>query len=424
MRSLSVRSRKHRVFGASWHDRDTAPRGHGEAGRVFRANLTVLGVAACFGLVYRFVGALFVVFMGIALGMAVKPGVEVLRRRGISRATGALVIYLALGCLFAGAVLLVTPAITDAMGTLVARGPRQVERVRRRMAASESSTLRRIAASRIAATAPARLEPETVVSYGGALGRNAATAAAVLLLGFYWTLEGDRRVRGLAFFAPFERRNAVRAFIAEVERTVGAYLRGQSLVCATIGIMAFGLYRAIGLPHATALGLLYALGEAVPVVGPIIGTAAAAIVALSVKPALVVWVAGAAAFLQLFENYVLVPRVMGRTVGVSPLVTLLAVAAFGSALGIAGAVLAIPLAAIVQLLLNRFLLGSEARATELPTGRGQLSVVRYGIRELTRDVRKRLELDDGHLASERIEDTIEGIAYDLDQLIAEREAHR
>ena len=115
---------------------------------------------------------------------------------------------------------------------------------------------------------------------------------------------------------------------------------------------------------------------------------------------------------------------MGRTVGVSPLVTLLAVAAFGSALGIAGAVLAIPLAAIVQLLLNRFLLGSEARATELPTGRGQLSVVRYGIRELTRDVRKRLELDDGHLASERIEDTIEGIAYDLDQLIAEREAHR
>ncbi len=409
------------MLGASWHEALVVPRRRGEARRYFQMNLVVLGVAACFALLYRFANALFILFVGIAIGMAVKPGVEWLRRRGVPRSLGALMIYLALGGFFGGAALLVTPAITDGMTALVARGPKQLETLRERMAASESSTLRHLAGARLATPAPSKLEPGKVVTYTGAFGRNLAAVAAVLVLGFYWTLEGDRRLRVLALFAPFERRRAILAFIGEVERTVGAYLRGQSLVCLIIGLLAFGIYRSMGLPHATALGLLYAVGEAVPVVGPIVGTAAAAVVALSVKPALVLWVGCAAAFLQLAENYVLVPRIMGRTVGVSALVTLLAIAAFGSTLGVAGAVLAIPIAAIVQLLLYRFLLGSEARVGDPPVGRGPLSVVRYEIHELTRDVRKRLSTNDDARATERIEDAIEGIAYDLDHLLAERE---
>jgi predicted PurR-regulated permease PerM len=412
------------VLGASWHDVASKPRRRGDARRFFLMNLVVLSVAICFGLVYRFANALFILFVGIAIGMAVKPGVEALHRRHVPRSLGALAIYLVLGGAFGGAALLVTPAITGAMGALVSRGPRQLAVLRARMAASESSTLRHLADARLPTPAPSKLEPTTVVSYGGAVGRNLAALAAVLLLGYYWTLEGDRRVRVLALFAPFERRRAILAFIAEVERTVGAYLRGQSMVCVTIGVMAFAIYRAMGLPHAIALGLLYAVGEAVPVVGPIVGTAAAAVVALSVKPALVLWVGGAAALLQLVENYLLVPRMMGRTVGVSPLVTLLAIAAFGSTLGVAGAVLAIPIAAIVQLLLDRVLLGSEARAGEPPAGRGALSVLRYEVHELTRDVRKRLAERDDAAATERIEDAIEGIAYDLDRLLAERETRR
>ena len=66
------------------------------------ANLVVLGVAACFALLYRFAAALFILFAGIALGMAVKPGVERLRRRGVPRWAGALAIYAALGAAVGG----------------------------------------------------------------------------------------------------------------------------------------------------------------------------------------------------------------------------------------------------------------------------------------------------------------------------------
>ena len=262
-----------------------------------------------------------------------------------------------------------------------------------------------------------------MLRYSGALGGNLFTVAAVLLLGFYWTLEGDRRVRALALFAPFERRRAIRSLLTEVEHTVGAYLRGQSLVCLVIGVIAFVAYRALGVPHAGIVGLVYALGEAVPVVGPIIGTVTACVVAASVNPSLVFAVIIVAVCLQLFENYVLIPRVMGRTVGTSPLVTLLAITAFGSVLGISGAILAIPMAAIVQLLLYRFWLGAEAQHAAPPVGRDRLSAVRYEVNELIVDLRRlhRVRNSRRPASTERVEDAVEGIAHDLDRLLAERE---
>jgi predicted PurR-regulated permease PerM len=228
-------------------------------------------------------------------------------------------------------------------------------------------------------------------------------------------------MRALILFAPFDRRRSIRGFLTEVERTVGAYLRGQSLVCLVMGLLAFVVYSLLGVPHAAIVGVVYAIGEAIPVVGPIIGTAFAAAVAASVSPSLVLAVVVAAVFLQLFENYVLIPRVMVRTVGTSPLVTLLAITAFASVLGIAGAILAIPLAAIVQLLLSRFLLGAEAQHGEPPAGRGHLSAVRWEVRELIVDLRKLAPLASRSRSAERVEDSIEAIAHDLDRMLATRE---
>jgi predicted PurR-regulated permease PerM len=392
--------------------------------RILFANLVVLGVAACFALLFRFAAALFILFVGVSLGMAVKPGVEWMRRRGLRRWGGALAIYAGLGCVCAGVLTLAVPVVAQQTETLVARAPHHFDRLRADLLASESHTLQRIAWYLPSAGehngAPA-IDVKSVLDTGGAVSRNLFTLVAVLLIGFYWTLEGDRRMRALVLFAPFDRRRSIRGFISEVERTVGAYLRGQSLVCLIIGVLAFVIYRMIGLPHAGIVGVVYAIGEAIPVAGPIIGTVVAAMVAASVGPSLVLGVVVAAVFLQLFENYVLIPRVMVRVVGTNPLVTLLAITAFASVLGIAGAILAIPLAAIVQLLLRRFLLDAEAQHGEPPVGRGHLSAVRYEVRELIVDLRKLAPLAHRSRSAERVEDAIEGIATDLDRLLARRE---
>jgi predicted PurR-regulated permease PerM len=395
-------------------------------------SLVALSIAVCFVLVYRFAAALFSFFIGITLGMAVKPGVEWFRRRGVPRWAGALGIYLILAGVLMGFALLVVPIIVEQVSAVIAKAPGQFHQAREEMLGSSSRTVRRIALQLPATlTGGAVSDPATILDvgqllgYAGVIGRNLFTVVAVLLLGFFWTLEGDRRVQELVFFAPLEKRREIRGFIDEVERKVGAYIRGQTVVCLVIGVLAFTTYSAMGLPYAFMLGLIYAAGEAVPVIGPIIGTVAASVVALSVHPTLVLWVVLAAICLQLIENYVLIPRVMNRAVGVNPLVTLLAITGFGSVLGVAGAVLAIPMAAIIQLILDRFILGADAQERTLPTGRDRLSVLRYEVQQVAGDVHKlvRLRERDGMTRqAEKVEDAVETIATDLDRLLSESEA--
>ena len=113
--------------------------------RILLANLVVLGVIVCFALLFRFAAALFILFVGVSLGMAVKPGVEWLRRRGLPRWVGALAVYAALGGLAAGVLTLAVPVVAEQTATLVARAPHHFERLRTELLSSESHTLQRIA---------------------------------------------------------------------------------------------------------------------------------------------------------------------------------------------------------------------------------------------------------------------------------------
>ena len=99
---------------------------------------------------------------------------------------------------------------------------------------------------------------------------------------------------------------------------------------------------------------LAGLMEIVPLVGPALGAIPALLVAASTDPTKVIWVLGAYILIQFAESHFLVPRVMDRTVGVNPVASLLAFVAFGAIFGFAGAILAVPLAAVVQLISKPF----------------------------------------------------------------------
>jgi hypothetical protein len=127
--------------------------------------------------------------------------------------------------------------------------------------------------------------------------------------------------------------------------------------------------------------------------------------------------------IQQIENSVLVPRIMRKAVGVNPFVSLLAIFAFGSLFGIAGVLMAIPMAAIIQLLFNRFVFGPEAVQPEVSTGRDYASRLRYEAQDLAQGLRKQARLKKGgsDLRIEQIDqvmDEIEAITTDLDVLLA------
>ena len=250
------------------------------------------------------------------------------------------------------------------------------------------------------------------------------TAMVVLMLAFFWTLDGPRIIQSFLLLVPQDRRESIRDLISAMETKVGYFVAGQGFLCLVIGLMALTAYLLIGLPNALVLALIAGVLEAVPMVGPLLGAVPAALVAFTLGPDKLIWVIVATVIIQQLENSLLVPRIMSKAVGVNPFVTLLALFAFSSFFGIAGALMAIPLAAIIQLTLNLFVFHQTTVELDVSAGRDYSSRLRYEAQGLAQDLQKqaRLKKRGTELEIKQIDqvmDEIETLTTDLDALLAQ-----
>jgi predicted PurR-regulated permease PerM len=415
------------------------------------ATLIVVLVAAAFALAWRFQGVLFGFLVAIMLHIAMKPAVDRLRQRGMRLELGMIVVYLVVFVLVAGFVALLAPFIAGQITTIFTRLPAYYAQVREALL-QNGGTLQSIAQSLPQDITSVLLPPQTPSTETAptasafdtlnALLYGAAAFIGIFLMAYYWAVEGERITYSLLLRVPAEKRDGIRELIAEMESKVGAFYRGQLILCAFVGVLQLIAYLVIGLPYALVLALLAFIGEAIPLIGPALGAIPAFIVALAVAPDKAIWVVISTLIIQQIENNILVPRVMDRAVGVNPIVSILSIIAFGALFGLIGALLAIPIAAIIQILLNRALFTAPAANAELPIaagadltadmqnttfGRDRTSVLRLEAREIAEDVRKQLR--GGSAAEEttrdvdpeeqQVEDLIESIALDLDTLLAQ-----
>ncbi len=401
------------------------------ARRVALATLVLLAVLLAFYLLYRFYIVVFILFVAIVIAVAIRPLVEWLFGRGVPRPLGVILVYLALLAFVCGFFVLLTPLLVDQVTTIAGRLPDYYHGLVGLLAHSSSTLLRRLVVElpptlALPANQPAAAAEPPLNAVGQALGylrvavRTAFVATSIFVLAFYWTLEGERNVRTLLLRIPADYREATLDIIASMEEKVGAYIRGVVILSASVAVMASAAYLITGLPYALVLGLIAGVLETLPVLGPVIGAVPPLLLALSLEPSKAFWVLLAVIVIQQIEGNVLVPRVMDRAVGVNAIVTILAIAAFGSLFGIAGAIMAIPLAAVIQVLLDRFVFDPGA-AAEGPEGRDRYSMLRYEAQQLVQDVRRQLrhkdEVADGQ--TDQLEDMIEAIATDIDSALAQ-----
>ena len=404
--------------------------------RTMWATLILIFVALGFWLLYRFNQVIFILFIAIVMGTVIRPAVTWLHRRGLPRIVAVMLICLVLLALLIGFLLLLFPLIVEQGTTIAAAVPGYYQNLREWVVNYPSQMIARLSEF-IPATLPS-LNPraaqqtgqEVVASAGQALGyvsvaaRVVFIAIAILVLAFYWTLDGPRTIKSFLMLIPQDQRGGISELISAMETKVGLYIAGQGILCLAIGIMALVAYLLIGLPNALVLALMAGVLEVVPMIGPLLGAIPAALVALSLGPDKLVWVIVATVIIQQLENSLLVPRVMSKAVGVNPFVSLLAFFAFSSLLGIAGALMAIPMTAIIQLLLDRFVFQPGVTEAEGAPGRDTTSRLRYEAQDLAQDLRKQARLKKG--GSDRrvkqidqVLDEIETITTDLDTLLAE-----
>jgi predicted PurR-regulated permease PerM len=183
----------------------------------------------------------------------------------------------------------------------------------------------------------------------------------ILILSFYILTEADSLQRTMLQLFPSRDRARVAAISRDITVKVSAWLGGQLLLGAIIGTTsAIGLW-ILGIPFFYVLALISGIGELIPVVGPVLSAIPAIAVAATISIKKVLLVVLFFVLQQQFENHVLVPKVMSRQVGVSPVTVIVALLIGGKLLGIVGAILAVPTAAIVQVLFWEVIAAREKR---------------------------------------------------------------
>ena len=191
---------------------------------------------------------------------------------------------------------------------------------------------------------------------GGILG-----FLTILIVTFYLLVESWSLHQGLLRLFPAPERPRVDAAARAITVKVSAWLGGQLFLGGVIGITsAIGLW-LLGIPYFYVLALISAIGELIPVVGPLLAAIPAIAVAASVSYQKVLFVVIFFVVQQQFENHVLVPKVMSRQVGVSAVTVIVSLLIGARLLGILGALLAVPTAAIIQVLIMEVLEMREKR---------------------------------------------------------------
>jgi predicted PurR-regulated permease PerM len=327
-----------------------------------RAVAILLSALALVWLVVGFSKILFILFLAILLAVGIDPLVDRMERWKLPRALAIFLIYLLiLGVLVAAVALLVPvlveessqladslPRIAQQLGDLAGNGSFNLPGLGRVSTADLGHRMGGEIGSVVASV------PRLLVGVGKAVTGVLVSALLVLVVGFFLSADANFAPRFLArFFSP-----RVRPTVAELSREIsgrlGHWVRAQILVGVFFGT-AFGVGLALlGVPFALSLGVAGAVLELIPYVGGVTVTAIAMLVAITISP----WRALAVLVLEIvvanIESHVLYPKVVGNAVGLHPLTIILALFIGAEAKGIIGALVAVPVAVVLQVVFDRF----------------------------------------------------------------------
>ncbi len=328
--------------------------------------INTVAVLAVIGLAWvliqiRSVALLLVI--GIIFAAAIEPIVFRLRSRGLTRGQSILAVYAGLIATVALAFFLVVPPLITQATELFDGIPGILDNLKSQALAADNDFMQSTGAQTITrienAYRAVRDDPpiagSTAVSWVTSVAGFLFTTVSVMIVAFYWMTEKAIIKRVFLGLVPLDKRDRAHGLWDQIERRIGGWVRGQLILMATIGVISAIAYYLMDLDFWLPLGIFAGLTEAIPFLGPFIGGGAAVMVALTVSWEKGLLVLGFVFVLQQLEGAVLVPRVMKNAVGMTPLTVVLAVLIGGALAGPIGSILAIPVAAAVQVLLQDLL---------------------------------------------------------------------
>lgn len=291
------------------------------------------------------------IMVGLLFAAALFPAVWRLERRGLRRGTSVLIVlFTTLGLLALVGALVVPPLIeeaTDFWDNLPTHARESLSFLRDR----EPDLYNRVVLwvdNQTADTSVADIDINQAISGGMTVFGILAGAVAAIAIGAFTLTTGDETLRSLGRGLPRGQEEKVRRLVPEVIRVVSGYLIGQFINSTLFAVFTFALFTILDLPSPLVAAVIAFVLDAVPIVGATIATGIFAILALAEGTTDAAIVAVACLLYQQFENYVTSPRVFGRTLRISPFVSLISVLFGGTLMGIPGVLLGPPVAALIS----------------------------------------------------------------------------
>jgi predicted PurR-regulated permease PerM len=311
---------------------------------------------------------LILIFIAAVLAAGISPAVHRVRvigrhwlRRNIPRGTAVLIVYVPFLVLVVLLALVIVPRLIGEMRALGAQLPVLIDH----------NLLTPL--QRYLPVGPLRnyLRDGVTVprSYIFGYVRSAATVIAsfiaVLFMIVYMLIDAHRLRNTFLLFYPEGVRGERRATLNRMARRMSSWLSAQLILSGIMGLAMFVAMLLLRVPYALPLALIAAVGEMIPVIGPVIGFAPALAIAILHSPWQFWSVLAVALVMQKIENFVITPQLMSKQVSISPLYAFIAFMIGGSLLGILGALIAIPAAAILHVAFEEMFIGRRERRQDV-----------------------------------------------------------
>lgn len=300
------------------------------------------------GLVYYIRDILLELFVALLLMAILEPLVSKLSKIRIPRGISVLISYLlvigVLGVVFS----LLVPTLIEQTGSFINALPSYISNIGMSKEVSNQivNNLFSIAGN----------IPSEIFKFTFSIFSNFISVVTILVFAFYMLLSRDKLEDQLGFFFGEEKKKELGHVIDNLEKRLGGWARGELTLMFLVGLGSYIGLSIIGIPYALPLSILAGLFELIPFLGPLISAVPSVLIGFGISPLTGLAAAALAFLVQQLENYIFVPKIMEKSVGVSPIITLIALAIGARLAGIGGMIISIPSVITIQVLVKEYLI--------------------------------------------------------------------
>lgn len=319
---------------------------------IFKVIIVLVGIY----FLYFIRDLLLILFLALILASLIKPVALWFRKHRLPAGLGVIVVYLVLLGSLLGAMLILLPSLVEEAKGLLTTLSEYLksagEGFNKLKTQSEffveiGEKLKPLATS----GDPSVLVGQVLATVRGLLS-GIVSGVLVLVIAFYLVIEEDGIKKMARGIIPPQYYGTFVDLATKMQHKVGAWLKGQITLGLIVGIMAYVGLLLIRVPNALVLAFIAGLTEMVPYIGPIFGAIPAVLLALGISPIKGLLVIGLYFIIQQTENHLLVPKVMQKTIGINPVISILALATGFKLGGVLGALIALPVIAALEVILR------------------------------------------------------------------------